>query len=517
MSSVFLDKIVTSMHKPRQDGSTGFVSTTCFPDLSHTQILTEYCHQPTTALTPLGEMTKKFRVEAHRESRSVQRPMSELVRKPKFFRRAHNVFTNKVLLDLENSKRIKNSRRQQIWETGKADYGFEGIEDSFITQTDGEAGLGTASLYHEAGFNNVGVIRTGTQEITDKKLYGFHEAGPVTSTEAEDDYGDEGFDNFQYADDFNPEMVETVYPEDFNMDPAQSNESTLVPIQMNEDDAGMMRPGTSAAQQRADTASGGHRTASSSASVRFSSTPIPPPGVMVEAMGNRPGTSAGASAPREQQQYKAMELYEQMRSEDLSSPSAPLPNRPAKTSLTTATTSSSKTKNKKKTKKLAPARKRRAYNRSTFFELLLDTMEVPDPHAPRFGMLRTSPSRHGSRARSRSPIARAASQGTTASVTDQGGRYLPSNKPHTASAGLSTAFSSLSVAATETLTQTATGTSSAGGPVAYTEATLRSNQDDEASFEEDDPIANDPFDKWDLRSVERAMTGDKRERAKDYR
>ena len=115
---------------------------TTLSDLSHTQIITDYCHQPTTALTPLGEMTRKFRVEAHRETRTVQRPMSELVRKPKFFRRAHNVFTNKVLLDLENMKRVKHSRRQQIWETGKADYGFEGIEDSFITQTDGDAALG---------------------------------------------------------------------------------------------------------------------------------------------------------------------------------------------------------------------------------------------------------------------------------------------------------------------------------------------------------------------------------------
>ena len=90
--SVFLDKIVTSMHRPRRDGSTGFVSTTCFPDLSHTQITTNYCPQPTTACTPLGNMTLKFRIEAHRETRSAQRPVSEFMRRPKFFRRAHNVF-----------------------------------------------------------------------------------------------------------------------------------------------------------------------------------------------------------------------------------------------------------------------------------------------------------------------------------------------------------------------------------------------------------------------------------------
>jgi hypothetical protein len=447
--------------------------------------------------------------------------MSELVRKPKFFRRAHNVFANKVLLDLENMKRVKHSRRQQIWETGKADYGFEGIEDSFITQTDGDAGLGTASMYQQAGFNSVGVIQTGTEDVDNKKLYGFHEAGPVTSTEAEEEYGDDGFDNFQYADDFNPEIVDIVYPEDFDMEPAQSDVGVPVSIAMNEDDdAGRMRPGTSAAQQRVETASGAHRTASSSASVRFSSTPIPPPGVMAETTGTRPGTSAGASAPRgqteTQQQRKAIELYEQMRSEESSSPSMALPSRPTTTSLTAASSSSRTTSSRKKKKKkgqLPPARKRRAYNRSTFFELLLDTIEVPDPHAPRFGMLRTSPSRQGSRVRSRSPIARAASQGTVALATDPGAGYLPSNKPHTATAGLSTAFSSLSVAATNTITQTATGTSTAGGTAEYTGSS--SNQEDEAL--EEDPIDGDPYDKWETRSIKRAMTGDKREKAKDYR
>ena len=42
-----------------------------------------------------------------------------------------------------------------------------------------------ASMYQQAGFNSV-VVQTGTEDVDNKKLYGFHEAGPVTSTEAEE-------------------------------------------------------------------------------------------------------------------------------------------------------------------------------------------------------------------------------------------------------------------------------------------------------------------------------------------
>jgi hypothetical protein len=36
-------------------------------------------------------------------------------------------------------------------------------------------------------------------------------------------------------------------------------------------------------------------------------------------------------------------------------------------------------------------------------------------------------------------------------------------------------------------------------------------------YQEEEPVAGDPFDKWDGASIRRAMTGDKRSRAKDYR
>ena len=172
---IFLDKIVTSMHCPPLKGSTGFVSMTTLPDLAHTHITTSFCPQEPKAITPSGIMTPTYKFEAYQQSRVVERPASELKMRPKFFKRAHNVFTNKVLLDLRNTSLARNRRREQIWTTGKADYGFEGLEDSFVTQVG-------PSMYEHAGFDgnpqqaspghtdrNTKIIGAGK-----KKLSGFH-------------------------------------------------------------------------------------------------------------------------------------------------------------------------------------------------------------------------------------------------------------------------------------------------------------------------------------------------------
>ena len=217
------------------------------------------------------------------------------------------------------------------------------------------------------------------------------------------------------------------------------------------------------------------------------------------ALGARPGTSAGTvSRSQTQQESDLIQDYEILAGRD--SISANTQSRPTTSSMTAA---SSDLKNKKKKKKhLPPARKRRAYNRSTFFELLLDTMEVPNPHAPRFGMLRTSPSRVGNR--KRGSDSRLTREGLS---TDPGAGYT---KPNTA-ADISRGLSSLTVGGSATLTQTKTWTA----PATTNSVTGQSsNQEDEG---EDEPIAGDPFDKWDMGSVERAMTGEKYYKPKDYR
>jgi hypothetical protein len=396
------------------------------------------------------------------------------------------VFTNKVLLDLENVKLTRNRRRDQIWETGKADYGFEGLEDSFVTQHhditmhgDGDGDGEGGSMYRQAGFSAVqGVVGNNSSNQT---LHGFHEAGSTVRTavassngdnnnnnnnnnnssssegDNNESYEDDGFDNFQYADDFNPDVVESVYAEEFDLseDHGGGNgglESGIAGLEAGsmalppDSSIGIsgsmeitMRPGTSANALRVGSASGGSRAATSSASVRFGSPAVPPPGMAVAMdmdRGPRPGTSAGGNYnpkyphsggndKRQQQQqqqqptstpngsstnkvstHRAQQLYDQMRGDDNNgnnSYNESCSGRPATTSGTSYATTATHTsldsqgnvkpkrkgKKGKKGRNLPPARKKKAFNRSTFFELLLDTVEVPGPHAPRFGMLRT--------------------------------------------------------------------------------------------------------------------------------
>ena len=122
MPKVFFDKLVTSAHFPPADGSRGYCSTTIFPDLSHTMLSTSFCPPKTTAMTPKGQMTRIFKQHAFRRYQTCERSAAEGRYVPKFFKRAANVFNNKVLLDLEQMKLTRNERRERIWKEGKAEY-----------------------------------------------------------------------------------------------------------------------------------------------------------------------------------------------------------------------------------------------------------------------------------------------------------------------------------------------------------------------------------------------------------
>ena len=125
-----MDKLVTSAHYPPVEGSRGYCSTTTFPDLSHTMLSTNFCQPQTVAITPKGEMTKVFRQQAFRLYQGCERGAAEIKTKPRFFKRASYVFNNKVLLDLEQMKLTRNERRQKIWESGKKQHGFDSLDSS---------------------------------------------------------------------------------------------------------------------------------------------------------------------------------------------------------------------------------------------------------------------------------------------------------------------------------------------------------------------------------------------------
>lgn len=618
---VFLDQIVTSMHRPPMKGSTGFVSTTTLPDLAHTHITTSFCPPEPKAVTPSGIMTPKYKDEAYKKSRLVERPISELKMRPKFFKRAHNVFTNKVLLDLKETSQARNRRREQIWTTGKADYGFEGLEDSFVTQT-------SPSMFEHAGFDgHTQQAPSGHQERSvqiigaSKKTFDGLNTEPIDADATNDNEGG-GFDNFQYADDFNPEVIETYDNDAFEADTGGYGQLAVTyPGGVNP----AARPDTSASQAREQMGDGRPDT---TASVRFAPQPLVPPHHQAEA-GVRPSTSTGDSRSHSalaQQQYhhqtyhgavhsnlnlthlnahhaldykdkegqrhqyldptssrmhhdygmvhiephmrvaedhtsasahtlghassephvafgrnaeplappkggyhhyfdkpnttaveeahahyhghhgvpehyygqehepyspmpRALQLHKEMLAKELTEKTRQLSN------MTSASVDHKKKKKKRKGL-LPPQRKRKAFSRITFFEALLDTMEVPSPHVPRFGMLKTSPSRNSSRNRSRSQI-----------------RTYTAGRPATTSSSLEVSdmiagLSSVSI------------TDTAGHGVPYTSETLMQGSQEEQRGEDEDeeePIPGDPFDKWDEGSVERAMTGDNRARKTGYR
>ena len=128
MPKVFLDKLVTSAHFPPAEGSRGYCSTTIFPDLSHTMLSTSFCPPKTTAMTPKGQMTQIFKQHAFRRYQTCERGAAEARHVPKFFKRAANVFNNKVLMDLEQMKLTRNDRRAKLWTAGKAEHGFASLD-----------------------------------------------------------------------------------------------------------------------------------------------------------------------------------------------------------------------------------------------------------------------------------------------------------------------------------------------------------------------------------------------------
>ena len=61
-------------------------------------------------------------------------------------------------------------------------------------------------------------------------------------------------------------------------------------------------------------------------------------------------------------------------------------------------------------------------------------------------------------------------------------------------------------------------TDTVGLRLPYTsEHPTQGSQEQQQEYDESVPIPNDPYDKWDEESIERAMTGDKRQQPKDFR
>jgi len=491
----FLDKLVSAPHMPQMRGQAGFCSTHTFPDLSHTAIQTKYCPQIIPSTTPTNRMTALFRNEAFIESLDFERPIAELRHKKEFFKRAHNVFFNKVLVDLEQQKQERLKRREVIWTQGKKKLGFENAFNLEGTPP-------TLGGFESVAFQDCSYADEVFESETDAKAAQKGEKGSINLSSVPE------FTEVCVADEealLLAKRIEVLCP------PCPPGPKRNLTINTEFDFSGP-NPGNSS---------------SSSSSLRLispnSSSKMPGVLLLQESL-SRASTASTAFAPASSSGGKDSRSRSRSRGRTAAS--------------------------------LTPNRRRRAFSRMTIFECLLDSMPVPDPHAPRYGTLpspirvirRTPPGFSLEPVMGSSPITSSSSvlRAGTASPTQR-------HQPHvtfspTGSAATSTATATATATAT-TRVSTATSSSRNRTPVASKSQAPSLVQDSFASFFDTTPetrgssalpletevvlppdvqveatvdladleIENQGLQRWTVESVTRCLSGDKPLPPKIYR
>lgn len=129
----YLDKLVTSPHIPKQEGQTGYCSRHIIPDLSCAGIHSEFEPKTIPIITADGKMTKVFVMNAHRTMRELQRGIVKQNAQEEIFKLDHRQYIDKLLLDMEGSKRDKHERRMRHWKSSKDAMGFGGSFEGAFT------------------------------------------------------------------------------------------------------------------------------------------------------------------------------------------------------------------------------------------------------------------------------------------------------------------------------------------------------------------------------------------------
>ena len=327
----FLDKLATSAHLPWQIGQEGFCSTLTFPDLSHTGIQTAYSPPIIPTTTPSNRMTRIFKNAAFLESLSFERPRAELRFRKEFFKRAHNVFFNKVLVELDEQKRERRERREKIWTQGKRQLGFA---DAFNVGSISLMGDKDMVKEGESGFESIEFDDSYAEDFEGevaKKIPVVHEAG------AEEGGGGGGGDNVECSASL---VVPATNPPSPPLPKRNLQISTSIAAS-----SPSLSPTTSP--------------------INISHSKLPR---LTSATLLRESLSRASTAQSNRQ------ASNKSRASSKPSTSRPNPNpSPSSNSIPGST----------------PSRQRRPFSRMTFFECLLDTLPVPDPHAPRYGQLQS--------------------------------------------------------------------------------------------------------------------------------
>lgn len=454
----FLDKLVSSAHLPRASGSTGFYSTRVMPDLTHTAIATRYCPVIIPPTTPLDYMTKIFRQSVFVESSAFERPIAEGRYKKAFFKRAHNVFFNKVLCELDSQRKEKSLRHERIWTEGKRQLGFP--EDSFL----GGGSISSSGVGSKYPGGSLGKFESGKFEsVPVDYLEDAFESETVLSAEPATLTSIPASMPVLKEDDEEYNVATLLYENGIQITPPSPLDINAV------NDWGEFNRTTTAANNKSSSSSSSSGRGESRATQEQHQSPVKHPSLLLESISQ---------------------------------------------TLSRASTAASSSSGKRRKKTVSKQRQRQAFNRMTFFECLLDNMHVPEPKVPRYGQLPSpirvsrvpataaavSPQRIGT---AMSPNSRALKTRENTSInsrasTSQGAR-LPSlgNSP-TASGSLQASDGGFSF-----------------GEYLPTEQPILPV--DELTLDDAEVIVeNSGLEKWTIESVKRCLTGDKPSKPKLY-
>ncbi len=169
----YLDKVVTAPHVPRQPGQIGFHTTKNFPDLSHTGLRSKFEPQVPSATTADGRITDQYKRQAFLRNSAVERQLVKLNSREDVFKTGHKQFIDKVLCDMEDTKRRKSDRHMKHWNSSKSQLGFA---DSF-NNTSGNV-ISSTTTFHP---HLTGTVSRGSPTTSaDDAYYDDSEFAPET-------------------------------------------------------------------------------------------------------------------------------------------------------------------------------------------------------------------------------------------------------------------------------------------------------------------------------------------------
>ena len=154
MDRPYLDKISTAPHIPNLDGQTGYISTDCMPDISHTGIQTKIHPFIPPAVTPGGKITNEYRVNSYKTMGQLHREHLAANSMEITFKRGHKQFIDKVLCQMEDDRLRRVDRTHKYLKTNKEKLGF--------SENFGETDLNATNKAIDSGHEKIRVINRMT-------------------------------------------------------------------------------------------------------------------------------------------------------------------------------------------------------------------------------------------------------------------------------------------------------------------------------------------------------------------